>query len=152
MLCAINLCYDTSLHESTRMKPPFLPFDEPNLYNDYIFMDPEYSDCFCHCFLYQVDLNTSLLDSVFLTKVIVQPTKKPGSVSPHKSKLEKTTNKKKSRLTNNKFRSVSTQLYRGSTEPSSDGKKIIQQHLFYTNKDLKNCPFIDANTSIPIVT
>ena len=29
---------------------------------------------------------------------------------------------------------------------------LIQQHLFYTNKDLKNHTFINVSTSIPIVT
>ena len=51
MLCAINFCQDNALCGSTKMKPPFLPFDEPNLCNSYIFMDPEYSDRFCHRFL-----------------------------------------------------------------------------------------------------
>ena len=40
------------------------------------------------------------------------------------------------------------QLRRGSAKPSSDGKNILQQCLFHTNKDLKNYPFIDAGTSI----
>ena len=62
MLRAIKFCQDTSLRGSTRMKPPFLPFDEPNLCNAYIFMDPKYSDRFC--FLNQVDSNTNLLDNV----------------------------------------------------------------------------------------
>ena len=44
------------------------------------------------------------------------------------------------------------QLCNGSTEPDSDGTKILQHHIFYTNKDPKNYPFIDINTSIPIVT
>ena len=82
----------------------------------------------------------------------MQPTEKPRSVGPHKLKLKKITNKKKSRLKNKKFRSVSMQLRRWSAEPSSDGKNIRQQRLFYTNRYLKNYPFIDTSTSIPIVT
>ena len=44
MLYVINHRRNTFLQVSTRMKPPFLPFDEPNLSNDYIFMDSEYND------------------------------------------------------------------------------------------------------------
>ena len=95
MLCAFKLRQDTSCCGSTRIKPSFLPFDEPNLCNDCIFMDPEHNDCFCHCFLDQVDSNTNLLGNVLLTKVAVQPIEKPRSVGPHKSKLKETTNKKK---------------------------------------------------------
>ena len=62
MLCAINLVQDISLCEFTRMKPPFLPFHEPNLCNDYITMNPEYSDCFC--FPNQTDSNYDLLNNV----------------------------------------------------------------------------------------
>ena len=61
MLHAIKHHQNTSLRNSTRMIPPFLPFDEPNLYNDYIFMDPEYNE---RCFLNQADSNTNLLDNV----------------------------------------------------------------------------------------
>jgi len=85
------------------MKPPFLPFDEPNLCNDYISMDPEYS--YQSVFLNQTDSNIDLLDNVLLTKVVLRPTEKPRSVGPHESKSEKTRNKKKSRLKNKKFRS-----------------------------------------------
>ena len=46
---------------------------------------------------------------------------------------------------------MSTQLHGGSTNPSSHEKNILQQRLFYTNKDLKNYPFIDIGASIPIV-
>ena len=76
------------------MKPLSVPFDESNLCNNYISMDPEYNDHFC--FFNQVDSN------IDLTKVVVRPTKKPRSVGPHKSKLEGTTNRKKSRLKNKK--------------------------------------------------
>ena len=103
MLCAINLCQNTTIRESTKMKLPFLPFDEPNLCNDYILRDSEYIDRFCinfpyHCALNQVHLDNDLLDNVILTKVVLQPTEKPRSVGPHKLKSKKTTSKKKSRL------------------------------------------------------
>ena len=46
---------------------------------------------------------------------------------------------------------MSTQLREGSIESDSDGTNILQHHLLYTNKDLKNYPFINIGTSIPIV-
>ena len=104
------------------------------------------------CFPNQVDLNTNILDNVPFKKVVVQPTENPRSIRPQKSKSKITTNKKKTRLKNHKFRSVSTQLYEGSTEPNSDGTNILHQHLFYTNRNPKNYPFIDICISIPIVT
>ena len=92
------------------MEQPFLPFDEPNLWNDFIFMGLEYSDHFCHCFLNQVDSNTDLLDNGLLTKIIVQPTEKSRSVGPHKSKLEKNKQvKNKSCLKNKMFKNASAQ-------------------------------------------
>ena len=57
---------------------------------------------------------------MLLKWVVVQPTEKPRSVGPHESKSKTTMNKKKSRLKNKKFKSVSTQLRVGSTEPDSD--------------------------------
>ena len=99
MLRAINLCQDATLCDSTKMKPPFLFFDEPSLCNDYILRDSEYIDrsCInfpCHRVLNQVDSDTDLLDNVILTKVALRPTKKPRSVGPHKSKSKKTTSKR----------------------------------------------------------
>ena len=123
-------------------------FNEPNLCNDYIFMDTGYSDHFYHCFPNQVNLNTDLLDNVLFKKVVVQPTKKSRSVGPHKSKLEKTTSQKKSCFKNKKFRSMSMQLHRGSVEPSSNEKNILQQRLFYTNVDLKNYSCIHQSQCI----
>ena len=47
MLHGFNLCQDNALCGYTEMKPPFLPFDEPNLCNDYLLMDTEYIDRYC---------------------------------------------------------------------------------------------------------
>ena len=99
MFCAINLCQNAILQRATKMKPPFLPFDELNLCNDCILWDSEYIDRFCinfsyYCVLNQVDLDTNLLDNVILRKVILRPTTKPRSVGPHKLKSKKTTSKK----------------------------------------------------------
>ena len=128
------------------MIPPFLPFNEPNLCNDYIFTDQEYNHRLC--FLNQVDLNTTMLDNVILQQVVI----KPRSVGLHKSKLTTTTYKKKSCIKNKKFRSASTQLRRESIEPNRNGTNLLQYHLFDTNKDLKNYIFFNVDTSIPIVT
>ena len=83
---------------------------------------------------------------------VVRPTEKQRGAGPHKSESEKTTNKKKSRFKNKKLRRGNTQLRKGSVEINSDGKNILQQSLFYTNKDLKSWPFIDTGTSIPIIS
>ena len=72
MLHAIIYCQNTSLRGPTKMKLSFLSFNEQNLCNNYIFMDPEDNDRLC--FLNQVDLNTNLLDNMLLTKVVVQST------------------------------------------------------------------------------
>ena len=95
-------------------------------------MNQKYNDRLC-C-LNQVDLNNDMFDDVLLKRVIVQPTEKPRSVCPHKSKSKTITNKKKLRLKNNKFRSESTQLREGSTKPDNDATNIQQKHLFYTKK------------------
>ena len=76
MIRVINLCQDAALRESTKMKLPFLPFDEPILCNDYISRNQEYNDRFCinfpcHCGLNRVDSDTDLLDNVLLTKFIL---------------------------------------------------------------------------------
>ena len=97
-------------------------------------------------------MNTNLLDNVILKQVVIQPSKKPRSVGPHKLRSRTTTNKQKSCLKLKNFRSASTQLRRGSTEPIRDGTNILQHHLFYTNEDLKHYTFINVGTSIPIVT
>ena len=102
-------------------------------------------NCCCHCVLNQVHLYINLLDNMILTKIVLQPTDKPRSISPHKLKLKKTTSKKKSRLKNKTIRSVSTQIRRGSLDPCSDEENILQQSLFYTNKDIKTYQFIDTD-------
>ena len=59
-------------------------------------MDQKYNERLY--FLNQVDANTDLSDNVLLKRVVVQPTKQPRSVGPHKLKSKTTTNKKKSQL------------------------------------------------------
>ena len=103
MICAINLCQDTTCQEFLEVKPPLLPYNEPDLYNNYILKDPDYIGRFCihfpcHYVLNQVDLDTDLLDNMLLTKDVLRATEKSRSVDPHKSKSEKTTSRKKSLL------------------------------------------------------
>ena len=85
------------------VKKPCLPYVEPDLCNGYILKGPEYIDRFrinfsYHCVLDQVHLDTNLIDNVVLRREVVQQTKEPRSLGPHKSKPEKTTSKKKTRL------------------------------------------------------
>ena len=82
----------------------------------------------------------------------MQPTKKPKSVGPHKSRSKTTKYRKKLYIKNKKFWSVSTQLRRRSKESNKNETNLLQQHLFYTNKDLNNYTFIDVGIFIPIIT
>ena len=108
MLHTIEHRQNISFWKSTRMKPPFLPFDVPSSCNNCIFMNQKYNNQLY--FLNQVDSNINLLDNVLLKKVVVGLTKKSRSVGSHKLKLKTTTNKKKLGLKNKKFRSVSTHV------------------------------------------
>jgi len=103
MIRAINCCRDASCQEPTDVTQPFLPYDEPDLCNDYILKIQTTLIVFpinfrFHCVLKKVPSDTNLFDNVVLWKEVVQPTKKPRNVGPHKSKLEKTTSKKKKTL------------------------------------------------------
>ena len=59
MICAIH-CQQVVEHmESIEVCQHILPYDESDLYNDYITKKPDYTDCFCinfprHCVLGQV--------------------------------------------------------------------------------------------------
>ena len=108
MICVIDLCQNNTLHGSTKTKPPFLPFDEPNLYNDYLLRDSEcinhsYINFPCHCVLNQVDLDTNLLDNVSLTKVLYdQPKTKEFRLT--QIKIEKNNKQKETTPKNKKIR------------------------------------------------
>ena len=82
------------------MKQPFLPYGELDLCNGYILKDPDRIDNFsinfpCQCVLGRVTSDTDMLNNVVLWKEVVQQTKKPRSLGPHKSKPEKQQAKKK---------------------------------------------------------
>ena len=103
------------LSRTYRPETVFLPYDEPDLCNDYILKDLDYTDRFCInficcCVLGQIPLGIDLLDNVVLWKEVVRRTKKSRSVGPHKLKPEKTTSKKKTGKKNKKVRSVNIQI------------------------------------------
>ena len=89
---------------------------------------------------------------MLLTKVVVQPTKKPRSIGPHKLISKENGNKKKSHLENKKFRSANKSIYWIHIDPDNDGDNVPQQHLLFTNEDKRNYPLINSDTYIPIVT
>ena len=108
IICAIHCRQVTKHLESIKISQHILPYDEPDLYNDYITEEPDYIDCFCinfprHCVLGHVLFDSNPLDNLGPWKEVVQPTKKPRSVGPHKSKPKKTTSKKKTRQKNKKI-------------------------------------------------
>ena len=91
------------------------PPEEPDLCNDFISKEPDYFDRLCinfpqHCVFKHVIFDSDPLDYVDSWKEVVQPTKKPRSVGPHKSKPKKTTSKKKTRQKNKKSRSVTIRI------------------------------------------
>ena len=111
MICAID-CHQFAGHlESIEVSQHILPYDELDLYNDYISKEPDYINLFsinfpCHCVLGHVLSDSDPLNDLGPWKEGVRPTKKPRSVGPHKTKPKKTTSKKKTRQKNKKSRSV----------------------------------------------
>ena len=102
MICAIHRRQVAEHLESIEVSQHILPYDEPDLYNNYISKDLDYIDCFTinfprHCVLGHVLLDSDPLDELGSWTEVVRPTKKPRSVGPHKSKPKKTTSKKKTR-------------------------------------------------------
>ena len=96
MLRANIRCQDDSIRRSTRFKPSLLHFNKFDMNNNHSSVNSTYND---HSILNfrlqftpnQVDFPTDLLDKVVLTKVVMQPTKKPRIVGPHKSYQRKMT-------------------------------------------------------------
>ena len=83
-----------------------LPYDEPDLYNDFITKDINHPSCFiinfpCQCVPGHVLSDSDPLNDLGPWKEVVRPTKKPRSVGPHKSKTKQTTSMKKTRQKNN---------------------------------------------------
>ena len=119
MLCVIHRCQNVYCQKPTYISQPFLLYNERDLCNDYISKGIGNNDRFCinfpcHCVLGHVLLDTDPIDDVGSWKEVVQPTKKPRSAGPHKSKLKKitteATNNKKIRQKNKKSKSVIIQI------------------------------------------
>ena len=92
-----------------------MPYDEPDLYNDFITKDINHTGCFIinfprHCVLGHVLSDSDPLNNLGPWKEVVRPTKKPRSVGPHKSKPKQTTSMKKTRQKNKKSKSVTIQI------------------------------------------
>ena len=100
MIRAIH-CWQVTEHlESIEVSQHILQYDELDLYNDYITKEPDYMDRFCINFPHHFVLGHILSDSNPLNnlgswKEVVQPTKKPRSIGPHKLKPKKTRQKNK---------------------------------------------------------
>ena len=142
-----------------------LPYDEPDLYNDFITKEPDYKDRFNpnfprHCVLGHVLLDSDPLNNLGPWQEVVRPTKKPKSVGPHKSKPKKTTSMKKTRQKNKKSRSVTmripekTRSVKMQVLEPDESRRVddpsTPQHLASVAEHPKNRLYIDSNTSIHI--
>ena len=115
MIRAIH-CRQVAKHLNlSNLSQHILPYNEPDLYNDFLTNEVDYKDHYTinfprHCVLGHVLLDSDLLDDLGPWQEVVQPTKKPRSVGPHKSKPKKTTSMKKTRQKDKKSRSVTIQI------------------------------------------
>ena len=111
MIWAISRRKDAEPQELIGATQPLLSSEEPNICDNFISKEPGYFDRFRinfpqHCVFGHVFPDSNPLDYADSWKEVVQPTKKPRSVGPHKSKPKKTTSKKKTNQKNKKSRSV----------------------------------------------
>ena len=114
-----------------------------------------------HCVLGLFLLDSNLLDDLGPWKEVVQPTKKPRSVGPHKLKPKKTTSKKKTNQKNLKSRSVTVLIPEKSRsvkiqtpEPEELRSKedtSTPQRLVSMAGHPKNHLFIDSGASLHII-
>lgn len=152
--------------ESIKISKHICLYDEPNLYNDFITKEPDYMDHFRinfprHCVLGHVLSDSDPLNNLGPWKEVVQPTKKPRSVGPHKSKPKKTTSNNKTRQKNKKSRSVAIQIPEKprsvkiqvpEPEESRRGDDAsTPQRLASVAGHPKNRLYIDSGTSIHIL-
>ena len=156
MLHSINHRQDSTVCEIIILKSAVLPFDKLNMGNidlstNSIYYNHSNTNFPLHNTLNQVDSNTDLIDEVILTEVVLRPTKKPRSVGPHKLISKKNGNKRKSRLGDKKFRSVSKLLYGVHANLNSKNGLKSTRPLLYKSKDKNDYPLRNTNTPIPIV-
>ena len=151
MLKATIRCQDDIICRSTRSKSSLLYFDKLDIDNNHLLIDSEHNDHSVPNFPLQfapnqVDSTTDLLDNVVLTKVVIRPTEKPRSVGPHKSKLKKNDNKRKSHLENKKFRSVCTSLYGITADSNINNGLKSSRHPLYKSEYRDKYPLRNTST------
>ena len=100
MICAIHRRQVAEHLTSIQVNQHILPYNEPDICNDYISRDPDYIGHFsinfpCHCVLKHVLSDSDPLDDLGSWTEFLQQTKKPRSVDPHKSEPNITKSKKK---------------------------------------------------------
>ena len=166
MIQAIHCRQVTEQLNLSNLSQHILPYDEPDLYNDFITKEINHKDCFIinfprHCVLGHVLLDSDPLNDLGPWKEVVQPTKKPRSVGPHKSKPKKTTSMKKTRQKNKKSRSVTIQIPEKTRsvkvevpepeEPRRGDDPSTPQLLASVAGHPKNRLYIDSGASIHIL-
>ena len=123
--------------------------------NDHLSTNSKYNDHSVLNFpvqftLNQVDSTTNLLDGVILTEVVIRPTEKPRSVSPHKWILEKIGDTRKSHQENKKFRSVCKPTYATNADHNVFNSLKSSRHLLYKSEDRSKYPHPNTYTLFPI--
>ena len=78
MIRALHRRHNVNRQEPTNSSHHFLPYDEPDLYNDYISKEPGYEDRFCTYFPIHCVLGHNLTDTDSLDNVV---TKKESSTT-----------------------------------------------------------------------
>ena len=136
-----TICFqDDIICRSTRFKLSVLHFNKLDIHNNHLLT---YSECNDHSVLNfplqltpnQVDSTTNLSEDVVLTEVILQPTKKPRSVGPHKLILKKNSKKRKSLQENKKFRGMCEPTYGTNVDHNINNGLKLSRHLSYKSKD-----------------
>ena len=155
MLCAtilVKIILFVDLHDLNCL---YYISTNSELNNNHLSTNSEYNDHFVLNFslqftLNQVDSTTDLLDEVVLTEVVLQPTKKPRSVDPHKSILMENDNKRKSHQENKKFRSVYKPTYGTTADHNVNNSLKSSRYLLYKIKDRNKYPHTNTYTLFPI--
>ena len=101
MLHATICCQDDVICRSTKFTLSIVYFNKLAVNDNHLLINSENNGHSIINFslqftLNQVDFATNLLDNMVLTKFVLQPTKEPRSVGPHKLILKENGNKRKS--------------------------------------------------------
>ena len=156
MLRANICCKDDIIRRSSRFKLSLLHFNEFDMNNNHLSVNLTNNYHAILNFTFQftpnhVDLTTNLLNKVILTEVIMQPTKKPRTVGPHKSILKKNDNQRKSHQENKKFRSVCKATYGTIADRNVNNIVKSLRYLVYKSEDRNTYPHRNTSTSFPII-